>query len=115
MSSVRLIALACTLSLASIVRVGYGEVPQRVVDVPTRPGVTQRFVLLTPTQPKAVVVLFAGGHGGLQIQDNGSFRWGTGNFLVRSRQSFAERTTGSSVRPSTASPGGFSPTRVWEM
>ena len=91
MSSVRLIALACTLSLASIVRVGYGEVPQRVVDVPTRPGVTQRFVLLTPTQPKAVVVLFAGGHGGLQIQDNGSFRWGTGNFLVRSRQSFAER------------------------
>jgi len=91
MSSVRLIALACTLSLASIVRVGYGEVHQRVVDVPTRPGVTQRFVLLAPTQPKAVVVLFAGGHGGLQIQDNGSFRWGTGNFLVRSRQSFAER------------------------
>jgi len=91
MSNVRLVALACALSLGAMVRVGFGEVPQRVVDVPTRPGVTQRFVLLTPTQPKAVVVLFAGGHGGLQIQDNGSFRWGSGNFLVRSRQLFAER------------------------
>jgi len=91
MTSARLIALACALSIGAVVRVGHAEVPQRVVDVPTRPGVTQRFVLLTPPQPKAVVVLFAGGHGGLQIQDNGSFRWGGGNFLVRSRQLFAER------------------------
>jgi dienelactone hydrolase len=67
------------------------QVSQRVVDIPTRQGVTQRFVLLTPKQPKAAVILFAGGHGGLQIKDDGTCTWGQGNFLVRSRQLFAER------------------------
>jgi hypothetical protein len=83
-------AIAAVLMLGAFAP-GHAETPQRVVDVPTRPGVTQRFVLLTPQQPKAAVVLFAGRHGGLQIQDNGSFRWGGGNFLVRSRQLFADR------------------------
>lgn len=46
-------------------------------------------VLLGPENPKAVVVLFAGGHGGLQILPNGIVTWGEGNFLVRSRQLFA--------------------------
>ena len=35
----------------------------RVVDIPTRPGVTQRMVVLGSEKPKAAVVLFAGGHG----------------------------------------------------
>ena len=56
-----------------------------VVDLPTRPGVTQRMLVITPPEPKAAVVLLAGGHGGLQIFPNGSFKWGEGNFLVRSR------------------------------
>jgi dienelactone hydrolase len=64
--------------------------PDRVVDIPTRPGVTQRFVYLAPESPKAAVVLFAGGHGGLQIQPSGSFKWGESNFLVRTRQLFAK-------------------------
>jgi dienelactone hydrolase len=34
-------------------------------------------------------VLFAGGHGGLQITSTGVFKWGEKNFLVRSRQLFA--------------------------
>jgi len=63
---------------------------QRVVDIPTRPGVTQRIVVLLPPDPKAAVILFAGGHGGLHIFPNGSFGWGEGNFLVRSRQLFAD-------------------------
>jgi dienelactone hydrolase len=63
---------------------------QRVVDIPTRPGVTQRFVYLAPESPKAAVILFAAGHGGLQIFPNGSFKWGEKNFLVRSRQLFAQ-------------------------
>jgi pimeloyl-ACP methyl ester carboxylesterase len=67
-----------------------GQVVQKVVDVPTRPGVTQRLLLLTPPDPKATVVLFPGGHGGLQIFANGSMKWGDGNFLVRTRQLFAE-------------------------
>jgi len=64
---------------------------QKVVDIPTRPGVTQRFLLMTPDAPKAAVILFAGGHGGLQISDSGAFGWGGGNFLVRTRQLFADQ------------------------
>jgi dienelactone hydrolase len=62
----------------------------RVVDIPTRSGVTQRFVYLAPESPKAAVMLLPGGHGGLQIQPNGGFKWGESNFLVRTRQLFAE-------------------------
>jgi pimeloyl-ACP methyl ester carboxylesterase len=62
---------------------------ERVVDIPTRPEITQRFVLIAPDKPKAAAVLFAGGDGGLQISSTGSFKWGAGNFLVRTRQSFA--------------------------
>lgn len=65
----------------------------RVVDIPTRPGVTQRFVYIAPTPnatPKASVILMAGGHGGLQINDSGGYGWGNGNFVVRTRQQFAD-------------------------
>jgi len=62
---------------------------QRVVDIPTRPGVTQRMVVLGVEKPKASVVLLAGGHGGLQITGSGVFKWGEKNFVVRSRQLFA--------------------------
>jgi pimeloyl-ACP methyl ester carboxylesterase len=68
-----------------------GQAAPQVVDIPTRPGVTQRFVYLAPDQPKAAVVLLAGGHGGLQISGSDSFKWGKGNFLVRSRQLFASQ------------------------
>lgn len=66
-------------------------VAQKVVDVPTRPGVTQRFLLTTPPSPRAAVVLFAGGDGGLQIGDSGNIGGLKGNFLVRSRQLFADQ------------------------
>ncbi len=62
---------------------------EKTVDISTRPGVTQRMVVLTPDKPKASVVLFAGGHGGLQITLTGNFRWGAGNFVVRTRQLFS--------------------------
>jgi len=61
-----------------------------VVDIPTRTGVTQRFLFLSPPDPKGAVILFAGGDGGLHISSNGTMAWGSGNFLVRSRQLFAE-------------------------
>ena len=69
----------------------FGQVSERVVDIPTRPGVTQRFLLLTPEKPKAAVILFAGGDGGLEISQNGSIRYLRNNFLVRTRQLFADR------------------------
>ncbi|MES2354341.1 MAG: alpha/beta hydrolase [Pseudomonadota bacterium] len=77
------------LVLLAYVRPVWAEVSERVVDIPTRLGVTQRFVLLTPENPKAAVILFAGSNGGLQISPEGDFKLGKTNFLVRTRQMFA--------------------------
>ncbi|MEX3687396.1 alpha/beta hydrolase [Paraburkholderia sp. BR14263] len=60
----------------------------KVVDIPTRPGVTQRFLFIAPAAPKAAAILYAGGHGGLQLDPQGNFGWGANNFLVRSRMLF---------------------------
>lgn len=81
---ISLFFLACTSQ-------AYGEITQKVVDIPTRPGVFQRMLVLSPQDPKAAVILFAGGHGGLQISPSGSFGWGENNFLVRTRQLFADQ------------------------
>lgn len=62
----------------------------RVVDLPTRDGVTQRFIALAPEKPRAAVILLAGGDGFLGIDAGGGLQRG-GNFLVRSRQLFAEQ------------------------
>ena len=86
-----LLGVPCLLVVLGVAGVAQAELSQRVVDIPTRPGVTQRFALLAPAKPKAAIILFAGGHGGLQISDDGSYGWGKGNFLVRSREHFAER------------------------
>jgi len=67
------------------------QTAQKVVDIPTRPGITQRMLVLSPADPKAAVILFPGGHGGLQLFANGSMKWGEDNFLVRTRQIFADQ------------------------
>jgi len=67
------------------------QIASGVVDIPTRPDVSQRVMVIAPPAPKAAVILFAGGHGGLQITSDGSVNWGKGNFLVRSRQLFADQ------------------------
>ena len=82
---VMLSALGLTLFAAS------AQTAQQVVDVPTRNGVTQRILFLSPPEPKATFLLFPGGHGGLGIFPNGSLKWGEGNFLVRSRQLFVDQ------------------------
>jgi hypothetical protein len=62
-----------------------------VVDLPTRPGVSERVLVEQPDQPPtAVLVLMTGGSGRLGIFDNGSMR-NDGNFLVRSRALFVQR------------------------
>lgn len=68
-----------------------GQISEKVVDISTRPDVNQRMLVLSPEKPKAAAILLAGGHGGLQISTDGSFGWGKGNFLVRSRQLFADQ------------------------
>lgn len=69
----------------------FAQVAEKVVDIPTRPGVTQRFIYLAPENPRAAVILFAGGHGGLQISPSGTLGWGKNNFLVRTRNLFVEK------------------------
>ncbi len=77
--------------IAVLLGLAAGGAWAQVVDIPTRPGVTQRLLLLRPAQPQAVVLLLAGGHGGLRLFDNGTPRWGDNNFLVRTRALFAEQ------------------------
>lgn len=80
-------AFALLLMAAST---AWAQTPQ-VVDVPSRPGVTQRILVITPDKPKAAVILFAGGDGGLTLESDGRIPKLSGNFLVRSRQLFADQ------------------------
>ncbi len=65
---------------------------EQVIDIPTRSGVTQRFLYIAPdSQPRAAAILFAGGHGGLSIFPNGSIAWAERSFLVRNRTLFAQQ------------------------
>lgn len=75
--------------LASVV-VAQAATP-KVVDLPSRPGVTQRILIITPEKPKAAVILFAGGDGGLTLEADGRIPKLAGNFLVRSRQLFVDQ------------------------
>lgn len=69
----------------------WAQAAPQVVDLPTRAGVMQRVLVMSPEAPKAVVINFAGGHGGLQISPSGSFGWGEGNFVVRTRKLWVEQ------------------------
>ena len=80
------IALIAVLAVQAL-----AQTTQTTVDVPTRPGVTLRLLVLTPPEPKAAVILFTGGDGGLQMLPDGGLKRGGGNFLVRSRQLFADQ------------------------
>lgn len=63
----------------------------KLVSIATPRGVKQPFILLSPDQPVAAVILFAGGHGALGLQSATSMAWGAGNFLVRTREQFVAR------------------------
>ena len=60
---------------------------RQVVDLNTRKGAWQRYLLLAPRNPKAAAILFAGGAGRLVIAADGKMEFGR-NFLVRSRDRF---------------------------
>ena len=64
---------------------------EEVKTIPTRPGVTQSFILLRRSEtPAATVILFAGGDGALRLGPDGRMAALGGNFLVRNRARFAE-------------------------
>lgn len=60
------------ITMVVLSSLAFAQTTQKTVDIPTRTGVTQRMLVLTPPEPKAAVVLLAGGHGGLQLFPNGS-------------------------------------------
>ncbi|HZZ29483.1 MAG TPA: hypothetical protein VFE46_15905 [Pirellulales bacterium] len=62
----------------------------KAYDIPTRKGVTDRVLVLAPNEPKAAVILLAGGNGGLQLTPSGGITTLAGNFLIRSRQMFVD-------------------------
>jgi pimeloyl-ACP methyl ester carboxylesterase len=59
------------------------------VTLRTPRGVNQSFLLIKPDNPTAAVILFAGGHGALGLAGPGRMNWGSRNFLVRVRETFA--------------------------
>ncbi|MEM5424457.1 alpha/beta hydrolase [Paraburkholderia ferrariae] len=83
-------ALTLAFVLAASSLLAHAQSAPKVVDIPTRPGVTQRFLFIAPAAPKAAAILYAGGHGGLQLDPQGNFGWGANNFLVRSRMLFVD-------------------------
>jgi predicted alpha/beta-hydrolase family hydrolase len=89
----RLLPIALTILLLSAtlaVTKTFG-LDEELKRIPTRPGVTQAFLLGTPSRdPVASVILFAGGDGQLGLTVGGMQR-GSDNFLVRTRASFADR------------------------
>lgn len=64
-----------------------------LISLQSREGVQQTFILLEPDNPRAAVILFAGGKGALDLRDGlfGGVQigWGKNNFLVRMREQFA--------------------------
>lgn len=69
----------------------FAQPAPRVIDIPTRAGVTQRFLLIAPENPRAVAILLAGGSGWLKLAPDGRIGGLGGNFLVRSRGLFVEQ------------------------
>jgi hypothetical protein len=67
--------------------------PPPPVVVQVRPGVTVKYLALSPkTKARNAVILFAGGDGLLDLQPNGAIGTNlSGNFLVRSRDRFVQR------------------------
>lgn len=63
----------------------------QTVEIPARPGIVMKALVLKAPESKATLLMFAGGHGGLQLFPNGSMRWGENNFVVRTRQGFVDQ------------------------
>ncbi len=60
-----------------------------IVTLDTRTDVTQQILIEQPSNPKANLILFAGGKGKIKL-DNGGYE-SNDNFLVRSRQLFLDK------------------------
>jgi pimeloyl-ACP methyl ester carboxylesterase len=68
---------------------GGSAAAESLVSLQTPRGAKQAFILIKPAKPAAAVILFAGGHGRLGLKSASTMAWGSGNFLVRTRNQFA--------------------------
>jgi pimeloyl-ACP methyl ester carboxylesterase len=84
------IGLACRIALAAAADAVPVPPGGDLVSIPTRPGVTQGFLLLEPSGAVSVasLILFTGGEGDLELAEQPA-DWVGENFLVRSRALFA--------------------------
>lgn len=72
---------------------------QEVVQLSTRPGVTQSYFLArVPEKPRAIAILFPGGYGLIHLRkENGQIKFDGKNFLVRSRAEFVKRSVAAAI------------------
>jgi pimeloyl-ACP methyl ester carboxylesterase len=86
---IRAVLIATLAGALVVIAATGGGAADDLRTIPSRPGVTQSFLLVRPAEgPLATVVLFAGGNGALRL---GGRKLGlAGNFLVRNRARFAE-------------------------
>jgi len=81
-------------SIAIFVFAAGSVAAEDLVEIDTPRGVSQKFLLMMPEQqPLAIVLLFAGGKGALNLGGGmfaPSIGWGKNNFLVRTRKDFAK-------------------------
>jgi alpha-beta hydrolase superfamily lysophospholipase len=84
---VKLLLILCISNVAAASRA------QEIVTLSTRPSVTQSyFVARLPPDPRAIVVLFPGSGGVVNLRrENGRIRFGQNNFLIRVRAEFVGR------------------------
>ena len=70
-----------------------------IITLSTRPGITQSYLLTSPEsgKPQAVAVLFPGGAGKVDLERETARTRPGGNFLVRSRQFFAQEGVAAAV------------------
>jgi hypothetical protein len=83
-------ALVCAAIMTGIAAPAHAAT-STLVSIKTPRGVTQKFILVKPEKPVAAVILFAGGHGALRLTGADKMGWGSGNFLVRTRDKFASQ------------------------
>jgi len=82
------IILFCLLCVTGLV-----HAKEELIIIETRQGVTQKLLLLEPDNPVSSVILFAGGHGNLNLSSDAGkpiINWGKKNFLVRMRHGFVQ-------------------------
>ena len=104
------------LAAAFLLALAEPAAAQNVVsDIPLAGGVSERVVFTTPANPAAILVMFAGGDGTVEIADSGTIYRSSGNFLMRTRplwlaQGFAVEILGA---PNNASLNGQRKTEAY--